>query len=62
MLEAENREQLHLAKSQWEKAVLQPAESKLPPPRQPFTTLSGIPIPPLATPLDAATEERTETQ
>ena len=52
MSEAENREPLEAAKSRWEKTVLQPAEAKLPLRRQPLTTLSDIPVPPLATPLD----------
>jgi methylmalonyl-CoA mutase N-terminal domain/subunit len=49
-------EQIGKAHQQWAEQVLQPALQKLPQQRQTQTTLSGIPIAPLSTPLDSPQE------
>ncbi|MEE8290902.1 MAG: methylmalonyl-CoA mutase family protein [Candidatus Tectomicrobia bacterium] len=52
MTKGDIREQIRTQQRQWTEATLQPAVDKLPQQRQTLTTLSDIPIEPLATPLD----------
>jgi methylmalonyl-CoA mutase N-terminal domain/subunit len=48
------QEDIEAALQQWSDTMLAPAMAKLPQPGQSLTTLSDIPLAPLATPLDAA--------
>ncbi len=52
MTDDETRANIRTAQEQWTTTTLQPALEKQPPTPQSLTTLSDVPIPPLATPLD----------
>jgi methylmalonyl-CoA mutase N-terminal domain/subunit len=56
MTEREAREYIRVAQQQWHDTVLQPAADKASAQWRNFTTLSDIPIEPLATPLDVSQE------
>lgn len=57
MIEREDRERTRTAHQQWTETMLQPAVEKLPSQRRDVTTLSEIPLEPLATPLDTPEED-----
>ena len=56
MTQPDAREQIRAAKAEWATSTLQPALEKAPKAQQEMTTLSEIPIAPLATPLDASSD------